>query len=146
MKLTGPDAVPPPSNGSIDERMFDRFTPAPDPRLKICPSFAVPVENRIHRVVDREDEARTGLLGNTVDADVEPHRAVERGPLCRQHVLEFGVERLGLRVVGEVTIQAAPLGDRVDDPVDDGPERPLTLGAVELPAEVLLRNDVAGVG
>src|SRR3546814_14387042 len=39
--------------------------------------FPVPVEDRVHGVVDREDEAGAGLLGHALDADVEPHRAVE---------------------------------------------------------------------
>src|SRR6476661_6133488 len=38
MKLTGPDAVPPPLRSSTDERMFDRLMPAPEPPLKIVPS------------------------------------------------------------------------------------------------------------
>src|ERR1700691_4776440 len=38
MKLTGPDAVPPPFSSSCDERMRDRLTPAPDPPLKMTPS------------------------------------------------------------------------------------------------------------
>src|SRR3954466_8015090 len=38
MKLTGPDAVPPPLRISRDERMFDRLMPEPDPPLKIVPS------------------------------------------------------------------------------------------------------------
>src|SRR3954451_13271680 len=38
MKLTGPDAVPPPLSGSNDERIFDRFVPAPEPPLKMLPS------------------------------------------------------------------------------------------------------------
>src|SRR5271165_1975725 len=38
MKLTGPDAVPPPFRSSCEERMRDRFTPAPDPPLKMTPS------------------------------------------------------------------------------------------------------------
>src|SRR3984957_13671339 len=38
MKLTGPDAVPPPFSSSCDERMRDRLTPAPDPPLKMMPS------------------------------------------------------------------------------------------------------------
>ena len=38
MKLTGPDAVPPPLRSSSDERIRDRFTPAPDPPLKMVPS------------------------------------------------------------------------------------------------------------
>ena len=38
MKLTGPEAVPPPLSSSCDERMRDRLTPAPDPPLKMMPS------------------------------------------------------------------------------------------------------------
>src|SRR3954449_5887347 len=38
MKLTGPDAVPPELSSSLDDRMRDRFRPAPEPPLKIRPS------------------------------------------------------------------------------------------------------------
>src|SRR5918992_1458862 len=38
MKLTGPDAVPPEESSSLDERMRERFRPAPEPPLKISPS------------------------------------------------------------------------------------------------------------
>src|SRR5512133_1576891 len=38
MKLTGPDASPPPDSISFEERIFDRLEPAPDPYLKSMPS------------------------------------------------------------------------------------------------------------
>ena len=38
MKLTGPDAVPPDESSSFDDRMRERFTPEPEPPLKIRPS------------------------------------------------------------------------------------------------------------
>src|ERR671917_819966 len=38
MKLTGPDAVPPEESSSLDERMRERFRPAPEPPLKMKPS------------------------------------------------------------------------------------------------------------
>src|SRR6185312_1654867 len=38
MKLTGPDAVPPPARCSTEPRMLERFTPEPEPPLKIVPS------------------------------------------------------------------------------------------------------------
>src|ERR671935_3237362 len=38
MKLTGPDAVPPEDSSSLDERIRERFKPAPEPPLKISPS------------------------------------------------------------------------------------------------------------
>src|SRR5688500_2580038 len=43
MKLTGPDAVPPPLRFSFDERRFDRFDPAPEPYLKSMPSVLASV-------------------------------------------------------------------------------------------------------
>src|SRR5262245_64953437 len=43
MKLTGPDAVPPPASSSFDERIGDRLVPVPEPYLKSIPSvFARP--------------------------------------------------------------------------------------------------------
>src|SRR5688572_28257217 len=38
MKLTGPDAVPPPLSSSAEERIFERLMPEPEPPLKIVPS------------------------------------------------------------------------------------------------------------
>src|SRR6266446_6375199 len=38
MKLTGPDAVPPDERSSLEERIRDRLTPAPEPPLNIRPS------------------------------------------------------------------------------------------------------------
>src|SRR5947208_13332842 len=38
MKLSGPDAVPPPLTPSFDERSGDRLVPVPDPHLKSMPS------------------------------------------------------------------------------------------------------------
>src|SRR5438034_3065476 len=38
MKLTGPDAVPPPASPSLEERRRERLIPDPDPPLKIVPS------------------------------------------------------------------------------------------------------------
>src|SRR6478735_3633927 len=38
MNETGPDAVPPEDSNSLDERIRDRFSPAPEPPLKIKPS------------------------------------------------------------------------------------------------------------
>src|SRR3954468_16980653 len=37
MKLTGPEAVPPEESSSLEERMRERFRPAPEPPLKIRP-------------------------------------------------------------------------------------------------------------
>src|SRR4051812_47762716 len=38
MNETGPDAVPPECSSSLDERIRDRFRPAPEPPLKMKPS------------------------------------------------------------------------------------------------------------
>ncbi len=145
MKLTGPDAVPPPSSSSTrraDLRQVDTGTGA---ALEDDALLAVPVEDRAHLVVDRQDEAGARLLRDVLDADVEPHRAVERGALRDEDVLQLVAEGLGLVLVGEVVALAAPLDDRVDDPVDHLAQRVLALGRAERAAEVLLGDDVGGV-
>src|SRR6266542_3042307 len=38
MKLTGPEAVPPPARYSLLERIGERFEPVPEPYLKSMPS------------------------------------------------------------------------------------------------------------
>src|SRR3954452_2483504 len=38
MKETGPEAVPPEDSSSLEERIRDRLSPAPEPPLKISPS------------------------------------------------------------------------------------------------------------
>src|SRR5919198_2559952 len=49
MKLTGPDAVPPPASSSFDERIGDRFVPVPDPNLNSIPS--VRASDRMESIV-----------------------------------------------------------------------------------------------
>jgi hypothetical protein len=43
MKLTGPEAVPPPFRNSRDERMGDRLVPVPEPYLNSIPSVRASV-------------------------------------------------------------------------------------------------------
>ena len=102
---------------------------------------ADPVEDRLHRVVDREDEAG-GALRLLLEADVEPDRAVERGVLVDEDRLQLGLERLGLVVVGEVAALLAPGDGRVDDAADHLLHARLALRRGEPAAEVLLRDDV----
>src|SRR5262245_19151216 len=49
MKLTGPDAVPPPARSSLEDRIGERFVPVPEPYLKSIPSVLASV--RIESIV-----------------------------------------------------------------------------------------------
>src|SRR5205814_9738341 len=60
-----------------------------------------PVEDRLHRVLDREDEART-TLRTLLEADVEPDRRVERRELVDEDELQLVLERLRLLVAREI--------------------------------------------
>ena len=62
MKLTGPLAVPPPASGSFEERMLRQVDARARAALEDRALLDVPVEDRAHVVVDREDEARAALL------------------------------------------------------------------------------------
>src|SRR5687767_14645171 len=56
MKLTGPEAVPPPSRGSSELRMRDRLVPAPDPPLKMVPSSTYQL--RIERILSSTERMK----------------------------------------------------------------------------------------
>src|SRR3954471_16001740 len=60
MKETGPDAVPPLESSSFDDRMRDRFRPAPEPPLKMNPSslYQFRIES-IESSTDRMKHAET---------------------------------------------------------------------------------------
>src|SRR6476469_7077960 len=60
MKETGPDAVPPEESSSLEERMRERFRPAPEPPLKMKPSslYQFRIES-IESSTDRMKHAET---------------------------------------------------------------------------------------
>src|SRR5689334_14001402 len=56
MNETGPDAVPPEDSSSLDDRILDRFSPAPEPPLKISPSSRY--QFRIESIVSSTDRMK----------------------------------------------------------------------------------------
>ena len=144
MKETGPEAVPPLPSGSIDPRMFERLMPEPEPPRKMLPSLVFQSEDRLHRVLDREDEAGRALR-LLLEADVEPDRRVERRQLVEQDVGQLGLEAVAVLDRGEVAALTTPVGDRAGHARDHLLDRALARGRVQLAAEVLLGDDVRGV-
>src|SRR4051794_22844092 len=67
MNDTGPEAVPPEDSNSLEERIFDRFSPAPEPPLKIRPSSRY--QFRIESIVSSTDRMKQAL---TCCGDVVP--------------------------------------------------------------------------
>src|SRR4051795_2781340 len=59
MKETGPDAVPPEESSSLEERMRDRLSPAPEPPLKISPSSRY--QFRIESIVSSTERMKQAL-------------------------------------------------------------------------------------
>src|SRR3954453_6983315 len=59
MNDTGPDAVPPEESSSLDERMRDRLSPAPEPPLKISPSSRY--QFRMESIVSSTDRMKQAL-------------------------------------------------------------------------------------
>ena len=59
MKETGPLAVPPEERSSAEERMRERFTPEPEPPLKIIPSSRY--QFRIESMVSSTDRMKHAL-------------------------------------------------------------------------------------
>ena len=145
MKETGPEAVPPLASGSIDPRMLDRLMPEPEPPRKMRPSRVF--QSRIESIVSstREDEAGRALRG-LLEAHVEPDRRIERRDLVQQDVASARPR----------TRRRPPRrrSSRAHDPSRRScPTTRETIcltersrvGDVELPAEVLLGDDVGRV-
>ena len=91
MNDTGPEAVPPLASGSIEPRMLRQVDARARAAAEDHPLLGVPGEDRLHRVLDGEDEAGA-TLRRLLEADVEPHRRVERGHLVQQDVGQLGLE------------------------------------------------------
>src|SRR3954470_7140285 len=56
MNDTGPEAVPPPVICSLAERILDKFTPEPEPPLKMIPSLRY--QSRIDSIVSSTDRMK----------------------------------------------------------------------------------------
>ena len=99
------------------------------------------LEDRLHCVVDAQDEARTALRV-VVPPAVEPDGAVERGFLVHEQVGEIVAERLAVVGGGEIAAVLAPPGDGVGDAGDELAHAVLALLGARVPAEVLVGDDV----
>ena len=107
MKLTGPLACPPAESCSCaraDRREVDAGAGA---ALEDHALGLAPVEDRLHRVLDGEDEAGRALR-LLLDADVEPDRAVERHLLVDEQVRQLVVERLRFLVASRSSRPSTP--------------------------------------
>ena len=144
MNETGPDAVPPEDNSSFEERIRERFTPEPEPPLKIIPSSLY--QSRIESILSSTARMKHALT--CCGADVPTLN--QTGRVEAEHLVEEGVGQLVLEdrgVVdgGEVAVHLAGLHVGEHDAVDELLERPLALVGADRAAEVLGRDDVRGV-
>src|SRR5206468_6752987 len=105
------------------------------------PLLAIPVEDRVHGVVDGEDEAGRALRLR-LDPHVEPDRAVEGGLLVEEEMGQLVAERRPIARRGEVALRLAPRADRAHHAADQLPYAALALGRAERAAEVLRDDDV----
>src|SRR4029077_10428687 len=103
----------------------------------------VPVENRVHRVIDRQDEAR-GALRLRLDPHVEPDGAVERQLLLYEQVRQLVLERAPIVRRGEVVLRGTPLADGGDHAANELPDAALSLRRSQRTPEVLRNDDVGG--
>ena len=144
MKETGPLAVPPEERSSLRRADAGEVEAGAGAALEDEALFLVPVQDRVHRVVDGQDEARANLLRRR-RADVEPDRGVEREVLVDQQPGQLVLEELGVGRLGEVAVCLAGLAVGLHDPVDELLEAPLAGFGADRAAEVLGRDDRGGV-
>ena len=102
--------------------------------------LAVPVEDRVHGVVDGEDEAGRDLL-RCRRANVEPHGRVEAEHLVQQHVGELVLEDLRVLRCREVAVFTPRLRVGEHHSIDELTKAGLPRVAAHGAAEVLGRHD-----
>src|SRR3712207_2124445 len=129
------------SSDLADPREVD---PRPGAAAEDAPFLGVPVEDRLHRVLDAEDEAGAALR-LLLEADVEPDGRVERRHLVQEDVGQLRLEGVAVLHGREVAALAAPVGDGARDAGDHLLDRALARRRAELAAEVLLGHDVGRV-
>src|SRR5690625_2208441 len=71
--------------------------------------FAIPVQNRVHRVIHVQDEARRYLLRRT-SSDVERHGRTTRKDLMKQHVGQLMLKYFSLLIGVEISVFFTGLG------------------------------------
>ncbi len=128
--LAGADA------GQVEPRAG---TALEDPTL-----LAVPVEDRVHGVLDGEDEAGAHLLRGRC-TDVEPDRGVEAEHLVEQHPGQLVLEGLRIRFGAEVAVVAPRLGVGEHHAVDELAKAALAGVGTDRAPEVLGGDDRGGV-
>ena len=129
MKLTGPDAVPPLASGSIEPRIFERLIPEPEPPRKMLALLGVPVEDRLHVVLDREDEAGRASSGSPRMPPTLNHTGELNAAIwCSRMWVSSASKHLGVLVGREVAALATPGRDRARDPADHLLDRVLARG------------------
>src|SRR3954454_17607254 len=102
-----------------------------------------------NHALGRGDQCVERLAGRTLrlllEADVEPDRRVEGRELVEQDEAQLGLEGVAVLDRGEVAALTTPVGDRARDAGDHLLDRALARRRLELPAEVLLGDDVRRV-
>ena len=108
--------------------------------LEDQPLLAVPVQNRVHGVVDGENETGRYLLW-AGGAHVEPDRGVKREDLVQQHPGEFMLEDLRILVGEEVAEILTSLGVGEHHSIDQLAKTPLPGIGTQGTTEVLGGDD-----
>ena len=144
MKETGPLAVPPLESSSLEERMRERFRPAPEPPLKMKPSslYQFRIES-IESSTERMKHADT-CWGEAVPTLNQTGELNEKYWLTSSQVSSCSKSSAS-PVDCEVAVVHAGLGVGLHDAVDQLLEAPLADVGADGAAEVLGGDDRGGV-
>ncbi len=141
MKETGPLAVPPLESSSLEERIRERFRPAPEPPLKMKPSslYQFKIES-IESSTERMKHADT-CWGDAVPTLNQTGELNEKYWLASSQVSSCSKSSASLSPAREVAVVDAGLGVGLHDAVDQLLEAPLADVGADCAAEVLGGHD-----
>ena len=143
MKLTGPEAMPPPESGSWLPRSAEKLVPVPEPHLNSMPSVLVRfmMESMLSCTELMKHAEHCGLactptLNHT--GELKAHLLLD------QQVRQIVAESVASGVRGEVGAALAPADDGFDHAADQLAHGVLALGRIHFAVEIFRRHDVGG--
>ena len=135
MKLTGPEAMPPPESDSRLPRSVEKFVPVPEPHLKSMPSvFARPMMDSMLSWTELMKHAEhcglacTPTLNHTGELNATF--------LLDEQMRQLVAESIARRGRGEVAAFFAPADDRIRDAADQLAHGSFALRRVELAVKI----------
>jgi len=141
MKLTGPEAMPPPERVSLLPRSVEKFVPVPEPHLKSMPSVRVrPMIDSMLSCTELMKHAEH--CGFDCTPTLKPDGRVEGHLLLNQKVRELVFECIARGAIGKIAAFDTPTNDGAHNAANQLAHRAFAFGTAGLAVKIFAGDNV----